>query len=116
MRSPVRSLVLALLPFTLACGGGKSTPTSPSSTTPPAATRIIAVSGNLAFGDVPVGSQRELTYTITNSGNATLTVTGTTVTGRTRGPHHGQFHERHYRRGRLANRLGALPAHRCRQL
>ena len=63
MRSPVRSLVLALLPFTLACGGGKSTPTSPSSTAPPAATRIIAVSGNLAFGDVPVGSQRELTYT-----------------------------------------------------
>lgn len=81
MRSPARYLVLALLPFTLACGGGKSTPTSPSNTTPPAATRIIAVSGNLAFGDVPVGSQRELTYTITNSGNATLTVTGTTISG-----------------------------------
>lgn len=81
MRSSVRYLVLALLPFTLACGGGKSTPTSPSSTTPPATTRIIAVSGNLAFGDVPVGSSRDLTYTITNAGNATLTVTGTTVSG-----------------------------------
>lgn len=82
MRSPVRVFCLALLPFTLACGGGDSSPTGPSSTTaPPATTRVINVSGNLAFGDVAVGSQRELSYTITNSGNATLSVTGTTISG-----------------------------------
>lgn len=80
MRSPVRLLCLALLPLTLACGGDSSSPTSPSST-PPATTRVINVSGNLAFGDVPVGGQRELSYTITNSGNATLTVASTTVSG-----------------------------------
>jgi hypothetical protein len=81
MRSCVRVLCLLLLPLTVACGGGDSSPTSPSTTTPPVATRVIGVSGNLAFGDVPVGSQRELSYTITNTGNATLTVTGTSVSG-----------------------------------
>lgn len=81
MRSPLRSLCFALLPFVFACGGGKSSPTSPSPVTPPAATRVIAVSGNLAFGDVPVGSQRDLSYTISNTGTATLTVTGTTISG-----------------------------------
>ncbi len=81
MRSPVRVLCLALLPFTLACGGGDSSPTGPSTTTPPATTRVIGVSGNLAFGDVAVGSQRDLSYSITNTGNATLTVTGTTISG-----------------------------------
>lgn len=80
MYSCVRLFCLALLPLTIACGGGESSPTSPSNT-PPATTRIIGVSGNLAFGDVPVGSQRELSYTITNSGNATLTVSGMTVSG-----------------------------------
>ncbi len=81
MRSPVRLLCLALLPFTLACGGGESSPTGPSTTTPPATTRVIGVSGNLAFGDVAVGSSRDLSYTITNTGNAALTVTGTSVSG-----------------------------------
>lgn len=82
MPSPVRLLCLALLPLTIACGGNTSSPTGPSSTTaPPATTRVIGVSGNLAFGDVPVGSQRELSYTITNAGNAPLTVTGTTISG-----------------------------------
>ena len=81
MRFAVRSLCLALLPLAAACNGDDgSSPTGPSNT-PPAATRIINVSGNLAFGDVLVGGQRDLSYTITNSGNATLTVTGTTVTG-----------------------------------
>ena len=81
MCSPVRLLCLALLPFTLACGGGDSSPTGPSTTTPPATTRVIGVSGNLAFGDVAVGSSRDLSYTITNTGNAVLTVTGTTISG-----------------------------------
>lgn len=73
--------LLALLPLTAACNGG--TPTSPShvEAPPPSSTRVINVSGNLNFGDVPVGSQRSMTYTITNSGSATLTVTGTTISG-----------------------------------
>ncbi len=80
MYASVRSLCLALVPLAIACGGDGSSPTSPSST-PPATTRIIGVSGNLAFGDVPVSGQRELSYTVTNSGNATLTVTSTTISG-----------------------------------
>jgi Abnormal spindle-like microcephaly-assoc'd, ASPM-SPD-2-Hydin/CARDB len=82
MPSPVGLLCLALLPFTLACGGDSSSPTGPSSTTaPPATTRVVNVSGNLAFGEVAVGSSRDLSYTITNPGNAALTVTGTSVSG-----------------------------------
>jgi len=37
-------------------------------------TRIIDLSGNLAFGDVQVGSSSQRTLTISNSGNSTLTV------------------------------------------
>jgi len=40
----------------------------------PAPTRIIALSGNLAFGDVRVGSSTTRTLTISNVGNSTLTV------------------------------------------
>lgn len=35
---------------------------------------IINLSGNLSFGDVQVGNSSQLTYTITNTGNADLTV------------------------------------------
>jgi hypothetical protein len=45
---------------------------SPTASTTP--TRIIGLSGNLAFGSVPVGSSVSRTLTISNSGNATLTV------------------------------------------
>src|SRR5262245_13765548 len=60
------------------CGG--SSPTSPSpnpSTTP---TRIIGISGTLEFGSVQVGQSKDLTFTIANSGNATLTITGLSIT------------------------------------
>ncbi len=73
--------VLALAVATTACGDGKG-PTAPSSTpTPPATTRIVGVSGNLAFGDVAVGAFREAVMTINNSGNAVLTVTSLSTTG-----------------------------------
>ena len=74
--------MLVLSVSALACGGGSSSPTSPSVSTPaPAVTRVISVSGNLSFGEVAVGSSRSSTFTITNSGNATLTVTGISVSG-----------------------------------
>lgn len=75
------ALALALAVFATACGGGgSSTPTSPTPT-PPGPTRIVNVSGNLAFGDVPVGSSRDLSFTIANTGTATLTVSGLSITG-----------------------------------
>lgn len=76
-----RLLPLLLLSFVVACGGGgSSSPTSPSPS-PSTPTRIVGVSGNLAFGDVAVGSSRDLTYTITNSGTSTLTISNTTISG-----------------------------------
>lgn len=73
------SLALALAALATACGGGSSsTPTSPTPSTP---TRIVGVSGNLAFGDVPVGSSRDLSFTIANTGTATLTVSGLSISG-----------------------------------
>lgn len=54
-------LVMALAALAAGCGGGNSSGgsgiTSPTPN-PPAVTRIANVSGNLAFGDVPVGSSR----------------------------------------------------------
>jgi hypothetical protein len=81
MRALVPFLCLTLSFAAAGCGGdGGSSPTAPSAT-PPAATRVISVSGNLAFGDVPVGSQRDLSFTIANAGTATLTVSSLTVSG-----------------------------------
>ena len=56
------------------CGG--SAPAAPS---PPPATRTIALSGNLAFGNVLAGSTTESTLTISNSGSASVAVTGLTA-------------------------------------
>ncbi len=53
-----------------ATGGGNSVPIS--GTGVPADTRIIALSGNLAFGSVPVGSTKTSTLIIENKGNTTL--------------------------------------------
>ncbi len=43
---------------------------------PPIATRIIRLTGDLAFGDVIVGQTATRTLTIHNDGNSTLTVSG----------------------------------------
>jgi hypothetical protein len=69
---------MALAALGAACG--KDGPSTPTSSTP-ANTRIIGVSGNLAFGEVPVGASRDSTLTISNSGNAALTVSGLSVSG-----------------------------------
>ncbi len=47
-----------------------------SGTGAPQPTRIIALSGNLAFANVTVGSSEQATLTIANTGNSTLTVSG----------------------------------------
>ncbi len=47
--------------------------TGATSTPPP--TRVIAMSGNLAFGDVETNTTATATLTISNNGNAPLTVT-----------------------------------------
>jgi hypothetical protein len=54
-----------------ACGDDDETPTSPSPT--PGA--VIALSGNLAFGSVTVGTTATATLTISNSGSSALAVT-----------------------------------------
>jgi len=57
---------------------GTATATGPTTTpTPtPEATRIIGLSGNLAFGEVTVGDTATNTLTISNTGNSTLTWSG----------------------------------------
>ncbi|MCH2253437.1 MAG: choice-of-anchor D domain-containing protein, partial [Vicinamibacterales bacterium] len=73
--------VVALLAggaVTSSCSGGNSSsPTTPTPTqTTPTPTRIIGLSGNLAFGDVQVGTSATTTLTLSNSGNSTLTWSG----------------------------------------
>ena len=47
------------------------------------ASRVVGLSGNLAFGNVPVGQNATGTLTISNTGNSTLTFTGFTCTCKT---------------------------------
>ena len=64
-----------------ACGGSSS-PTSPAPT-PTAVTRIISVTGDLAFGNVNIGASATRTFTISNSGTAALTFASLTATSGT---------------------------------
>jgi hypothetical protein len=75
MKLGLTSIGLCMVCMAAGCGDSKS-PTTPS---PPAnPTRIIGLSGNLAFGDVETGTSKDAQLTISNSGTATLTVTGMT--------------------------------------
>jgi hypothetical protein len=71
------ALVTALaLALTVACS---KSPTSPATPTPTStATKILSVSGTLAFGTIQAGSSVTATLHLTNDGNTTLTVTGLT--------------------------------------
>jgi len=64
-----------------ACSGNGSGGGNPSGPTPPTptVTRVIGLSGNLAFGSLEVFRTATSTLTITNTGNSTLTVTGITL-------------------------------------
>ena len=75
-------LTVSFLIGCAACGSSSpSAPSSPPATTPTTAqTRIIALSGSLAFGNVQVGGQPTLAFTIANTGNATLTISGVSIT------------------------------------
>lgn len=75
---PVASLVLVAA---IGCGGGSDGPSTPTGPSPTATTRILALSGNLAFGEVQVGGSAERTMTVSNTGTAPLTVSGMTVSG-----------------------------------
>lgn len=69
-----RSSAALMLFGMVACG--KSAPVAPSTS----GSRIIRLSGNLAFGIVPVGQRSApLTLTIANLGDSPLTVSGMTV-------------------------------------
>jgi len=74
-------LVVLSLVSVSACSKGSDGPSTPTGPSPVASTRILGLTGSLAFGDVSVGSSAERTFTITNTGNAPLVVSGMTVTG-----------------------------------
>lgn len=60
--------------------GDKKNPVDPN---PPqsAQTRVIQLTGNLAFGNTEIGQSFSAVLKIENKGNSTLTITGMTVTG-----------------------------------
>ena len=74
-----RACVMMLMVATVACGSTSSTTTGPTGPPSSSPTRVISLNGNLAFGNVVVGSTASASLTITNSGTAALTVTGMTV-------------------------------------
>ena len=68
MRSIYLSLIIVVLVFVAACNKDKG-PTAPTSTA------TLGLAGNLAFGNVAVGSTAASNVTITNTGTAPLVVT-----------------------------------------
>lgn len=75
----LRVFALAL-PLALAdCSGG--TPTAPSPSSAPSLTRVMALAGHLTFGQVEIEQTATATFTISNAGNAPLTITSITGTG-----------------------------------
>jgi len=73
MRSICRVVLLLALAAS-ACE--KNTPTAPTPTSPTANTRVVSLTGSLAFGAVEIGKTSDLTLTIGNGGTGTLSVTG----------------------------------------
>jgi hypothetical protein len=74
MRLTRLAAAVCVLVSAYACGG--SSPATPSASP---ASKIIALSGNLAFGNVVAGNTTVSTLTISNSGSTSIAVTGLTV-------------------------------------
>lgn len=72
----LRGVALAMPLLFAACGGN---PTAPSPG--PSTTRVMVLTGDLAFNQVEIGQAATATFTIGNTGNAPLTVTSITGTG-----------------------------------
>jgi hypothetical protein len=74
---PTAALILSLVASVSCGGGGGGTPTPSAPSAVP--TRILALTGNLAMGDVVVGSTKTATLTVSNSGTGSLAITGITL-------------------------------------
>ena len=75
-RLAITSLIVG---FVLAGSGcDKKSSTAPSPPPTPTPTRVIALTGNLTFGSVEIGSSKDATLTIRNTGNTTLNISGMT--------------------------------------
>lgn len=66
-------LTLAIALATIECGGSSSSPSGPS------ASGVISLNGSLDFGTVIGGTNKELTFSISNAGNESIAVSGITV-------------------------------------
>lgn len=87
----MRHLILACALLLVGCAGDSTSPTTPTPA-PIAPTRVIGLSGPVAFGDVQLGSSKTATLIVSNRGTSPLTWTGisggfadTTVTPPTSG-------------------------------
>lgn len=78
MRRVLAVLCLAVVAGCGKDGGGSPTTPTPTPTPTPTVTRIIALEGNLDFGDVTVGRTANRELRIVNRGNGPLTISGLT--------------------------------------
>lgn len=78
-----RAFIVLVALVASACSGSSPTTPTVTTTTIPAATRIVSITGDLNFGNVNFGESPTRTYTISNTGTATLTITGLTAVGGT---------------------------------
>jgi Carboxypeptidase regulatory-like domain/HYDIN/CFA65/VesB-like, Ig-like domain len=67
------SAVVVVSLIVTACSGSESSPTAPTASSG-SPTKIMAIEGSLAFGDVVVGQSKDLTLTVRNTGTASLTL------------------------------------------
>jgi hypothetical protein len=72
------ALTVGLCLSVVACSGGSPTRPSPTSTPAASITLIIALEGDLNFGDIVVPTIAEKTIRIVNRGTGTMAVTGFT--------------------------------------
>ena len=69
----LRYVIVLMGVFGAGCNGGSDLPRAPHQPPrQPQPREWSTSSGNLSFGDVAVGSAREATMTVTNTGNAPL--------------------------------------------